>query len=182
MHLPQLALNSAIICSIFRVQTTIHMTTGTQDTTYAFGPVILWAQAEMACGFFIASAPSLPRVLRDTPWLARLFGLQPTGTDMTPGIHGNTGLRTFGGSGPPGSKGLSLSTVNAEAYCQIDDEIALDGLERPGAAKQARYKNTTPGYITATTRVTVSHDVCHEPLSRAKANVVVPWASWEARA
>lgn len=156
------------------------MTTETEDTSYAFGPVILWAQAEMACGFFIASAPSLPRVFRETPCLARLFGLRST-TDKTP-IHGNTGLRTFGGSGAPG-KGLSLSTVNAEAYCQIDDDIALSRLEqtKSESAENLGCKKSTAGYITATTRVTVSHDVCSVP-SRSKASTdVVPWAPWESR-
>lgn len=168
----------AIVCSIFRVLTTIYVTTATDDTTYAFGAVALWAQAEMACGFFVASAPTLPRVLRETPWLLSALGLQLT-PDKTP-AQGNTGLRTFGGSGPALAKGFSCSTVNAEAYCQMpDDDVPLEGFERAESTDQLRHKRTTAGYITATTRVTVSHDTRHG--SDNASAYVVPWASWEGK-
>lgn len=172
----------AIICSIFRVQTTIYMTFGTSDTTYAFGPVILWAQAEMACGFFIASAPSLPRVLSDTPWLSRLFGLRST-SDKTP-VHGNTSLRTFGGSGPATGKGHSRSTGTGDAYCQIDDDIPLEPLESTGSSKELqREKLRAAGFITATTEITVTHDkrLPSRNTGTPEAGQVTPWASLDSR-
>lgn len=167
------------MCSIFRVTSTVYMTIGTTDTTYAFGPVILWAQAEMACGFFIASAPSLPRVLKETPWLCRMFGLN-TNNSKTPAQGGSAGLRTFGGGG--GSRGptkaLSRSTATGDAYSEIDDdnEIPLGSLEQARSPTKP-YGKPAACFITATTEVTVTHDARSQSSTNVETTEVTPWTT-----
>lgn len=37
-----------------------------EDKMYTISPVILWATAEMTCGFFVVCVPCLPKVLAET--------------------------------------------------------------------------------------------------------------------
>lgn len=146
-----------------RVQTTVYMTTQTNDTTFAFGPVILWAQAEMACGFFIASAPSLPRVIRHTPWLSHLFGLESE-SDEVPFNPDNAGLRTFGRVGAAARR-QPRGGVDDEISFRTDDNISFKHLGDSAMSKHSRFVDGTTSVVnTATDRISlaVPHETCDE--------------------
>lgn len=155
------------ICSIFRVISTAHMTTGTSDTAFAFGPVLLWAQAETACGFFTATVPLLPRVLRETAWLSRVFGTRRQSTLLGDNEQASQVAGYQGASCGRGVAGLrrtrrvlrSQALAPAEtAHGQADDEVLLRDLESNVSSGQSVKSGGNRAYnVTAVTEVTVTH-------------------------
>lgn len=174
-----------IICSIFRVISTVHMTTGTSDTTFAFGLVLLWAQAEMACGFFTATVPVLPRVVRETAWLSRVFGTRRSTllgdneqASQVAGYQGASCGRSVAGLRRTRVLRSQALAPAETAHGQADDEVLLRDLESNVSSGQSVKPGSNRAYnVTAVTGVTVTHHACNaQSNSTTPSCEAVSWA------
>ncbi|KAI1337555.1 hypothetical protein F5Y15DRAFT_425598 [Xylariaceae sp. FL0016] len=140
----------AVICAILRLKATIDFG-ASPDTMYNIGPVILWATGEMSIGFFVVSAPSLPRVMKESPTarkLRQMLSIKSTRTG-TPGGKG-TGYGSAGRP-PKGSRG----TISDDRYHEIDEEaLRMGHLQSFDSSERLRDLDG----ITRTMQITVTRD------------------------
>lgn len=137
---------------------------------YYTGPVILWCTAEITCGFFVACAPILPRIVKETPLLRRMFGGTTRGTSSK---NQSLGLQTIGGSGAP----LSARKRHTDIYSQLDDDnLPLGELKATESTEHLRTAAEQQGMggIMRTTKITVAHDD-EESGSRPGRGDALPW-------
>ncbi|KAK8136734.1 hypothetical protein PG984_004674 [Apiospora sp. TS-2023a] len=67
-----------VVCSVFRLADTLALATE-KDVFFFTSPVLLWCTAEMTCGFIVAAAPSLPRIVKESSLLRKVFGSTMSG-------------------------------------------------------------------------------------------------------
>lgn len=138
------------------------------DVLYYTGPVMLWCTAEITCGFFVACAPILPRVAKETPGLRHIF----PSTKGTGASSRNLGIQTIGGTGGPSRQ----RSGKPDAYSQIDDDgLPLDDLKDSDSTENLR-NAAQPGTagIMRTTHVTVTSGDC-ETVFKPANTVDPPW-------
>lgn len=120
------------------------------------GPVLLWCTAEITCGFFVACAPILPRVVKEIPGLRNMFGGRSNREHSSAGFGRN--LRTIGGGG--GGTGPHR-VRKSDPYSQIDDDgVPLDELKASESTEhlgKAAQLGRSDGII-RTTQIEVTHD------------------------
>ncbi|KAI1847096.1 hypothetical protein JX266_006971 [Neoarthrinium moseri] len=107
----------AVLCSIFRMIATINFGKS-PDTMYNIGPVILWATGEVSCGFFVACMPTLPRLLKEAPFIVYLKKTMGSTTSAAD----ESSTARFGHGFSIASHKLSRGTKSHEDYLQIDDD------------------------------------------------------------
>ncbi|KAK7740746.1 hypothetical protein SLS53_005214 [Cytospora paraplurivora] len=143
----------AIVCSVFRLYDTLKLATEL-DILYYTGPVLLWCTAEITCGFFVACAPILPRVVKEIPGLRNMFGGRSTRQPSSAGFGRN--LQTIGGGGTGPHR-----VRKTDPYSQIDDDgIPLDELKASESTEhlgKAAQLGRSDGII-CTTQIEVTHD------------------------
>lgn len=66
-------MNRGVLCSVFRLADTLALAKE-KDVFFFTSPVLLWCTAEMTCGFIVACAPSLPRIVKESSLLRKVFG------------------------------------------------------------------------------------------------------------
>lgn len=148
---------------------------------------MLWCTAEITCGFFVACAPILPRVARETPGMRRLFGSSASRGTADAIASGNLqlGIQTIGGTGGPprhtrGSKPGHYDQLDDDGLPMDDLKTASDSTEHlrgppsPGGT-QGSGGNAAAGGIVRTTHVTVTTGA-RDPESYESSNNVTP--SW----
>ncbi|KAI1349444.1 hypothetical protein F5Y01DRAFT_327351 [Xylaria sp. FL0043] len=101
----------ACLSAVLRLVSTIEYST-TDDVTYAVSAVILWALAEMTCGFIVLGLPTAPKVLLEIQLLSRL----------------QSSFRSWIGSKQDESKNTGLSQTSnssntAKSYRKISDKV-----------------------------------------------------------
>ena len=142
------------MCSVFRLADTIILA-AEPDVFYYTGPVILWCCAEVTCGLFVAGAPIMPRVAKESRFLRRMLG----STNRSTGPTGGTA--TIGGGGR--SRGLANSRNKYDDYSQIDDEggipLGSRHVKSSESTEQLSENKPSSGGIIRTTDVVIQHDV-----------------------
>ncbi|GAP86941.1 putative integral membrane protein PTH11 [Rosellinia necatrix] len=99
----------ACLSAILRLVSTIEYSTS-DDVTYAVSAVVLWALAEMTCGFIVLGMPTAPKVLLETGLINKIKSSFRSWSGSRPGELKSTGL-----SDTP----KSSNTV--QSYRKIDD-------------------------------------------------------------
>lgn len=132
---------------------------------FALGPLVFWATAEMACGFFIICVPCMPKILQQTGVLRRIkraLGM-PTGgpTGDSGGAAG--GYRVGGGSGGARSRGpggSSISGTGPDSYYKLEEDggiaagaVAMGDLK---ASESTEHLRDNPGKPAGTAPVPVA--------------------------
>ncbi|KAJ2993263.1 hypothetical protein NUW58_g1895 [Xylaria curta] len=100
----------ACLSAILRLVSTIEYSTS-DDVTYAVSAVILWALAEMTCGFIVLGMPTAPKVLLET----RIISIIKTSLKSWTGTN----------KSEPGASGLSQtskSSSTAKSYQKLGDK------------------------------------------------------------
>lgn len=106
-----------------------------EDKMYTISPVILWATAEMTCGFFVVCVPCLPKVFSESSVGRAVRQIIGFGTCKRTGEHT---MRPEGDERclVQGAHKLSRGKA-ADAYRELDEEfVPLDNFENR-AAKQS---------------------------------------------
>ncbi|KAH8160187.1 hypothetical protein CIB48_g8066 [Xylaria polymorpha] len=162
----------ACLSAILRLISTIEYSTS-PDVTYAVSAVILWALAEMTCGFIVLGMPTAPKVLIETRLVSRIKSSFRSWTGTNQSDSKNTGLSQ-----------ASKASSTAKSYQKIDDkEIPLRNLKTldSESTEQLREFTTRPGNsIIRTTQVSTTEDydydhrVQHDQLQRQH-----PWRTKE---
>ncbi|KAL2174431.1 uncharacterized protein P884DRAFT_314774 [Thermothelomyces heterothallicus CBS 202.75] len=110
----------ACVSAAFRLATTIAYGEA-QDAIYALGPLVFWATAEMACGFFIVCIPCLPKILQQTGVLRKMkkaLGMStgPTANSAQAGYH-------TGGKSGSRSRGPKVTSSSAQdSYYKLEED------------------------------------------------------------
>lgn len=177
------SINRGVVCSVFRLVDTIQLSTQA-DVLYYTGPVMLWCTAEITCGFFVACAPILPRVAKETPGLRHIF---PSTKDSGAGASSrNLGIQTIGGTGGPPRQRVGKGGKPDAYYSQIDDDgdgmMALDDLKGSAGSDStenlrhaAPQPGTSVGGIVRTTHVSVTRSEDREHAFQSASTVDPPW-------
>ncbi|KAI0442915.1 hypothetical protein F4803DRAFT_517274 [Xylaria telfairii] len=162
----------ACLSAILRLVSTIEYSTS-PDVTYAVSAVILWALAEMTCGFIVLGMPTAPKVLIEMRLVSRIKSSFRSWTGTNQSDSKNTGLSQ-----------ASKASSTAKSYQKIDDkEIPLRNLKTldSESTEQLREFTTRPeNSIIRTTQVSTTedydygHQVQHDQLQRQH-----PWRTKE---
>ncbi|KAI8953115.1 hypothetical protein F4801DRAFT_598480 [Xylaria longipes] len=162
----------ACISAILRLVSTIEYSTA-PDVTYAVSAVILWALAEMTCGFIVLGMPTAPKVLLETRLVSRIKSSFRSWTGTNQFESMKTGLSQ-----------TSKASSTAKSYRKINDkDVPLQNLKSLDSESIehlrdfiARPKNS----IVRTTQVSTTEDydyghrVQHDQLQRQH-----PWNTKE---
>ncbi|KAL2016751.1 hypothetical protein VTK56DRAFT_3099 [Thermocarpiscus australiensis] len=155
----------ACVSAAFRLATTLAYGEA-QDAIFALGPLVFWATAEMACGFFIVCVPCLPKILQQTGVLRKIkkaLGMStgPTADSGKPGYH-------TGGKSGSRSRGPKAGSSSAQdSYYKLEEDgLAMKDLKSSESTEHLRddqhgAKLTTTARaaaITRTTQITVTED------------------------
>ncbi|CAJ2509079.1 Uu.00g141050.m01.CDS01 [Anthostomella pinea] len=139
-----------VVCSVFRLIDTI-MLANEPDVFFYTGPVELWCTAEVTCGLFVACAPTLPRVIKDTPLLRRVFRAS-TRRGAT-SSDGPTAIRTTGGK-----RGGGTDTLGTKLdYTKMDEENEFHMINITKSDSTEVLREAAKPGITRTTDITVHH-------------------------
>ncbi|KAJ8132373.1 hypothetical protein O1611_g1251 [Lasiodiplodia mahajangana] len=100
----------ACLAAILRLVSTIEYTSAA-DVTYKVSAVVLWALAEMTCGFIVLGMPTAPKVLFETRLMSKI----------------KSSFRSWTGTNQTESKGTGLSQTSkssstTKSYRKIDDK------------------------------------------------------------
>ncbi|KAK8012280.1 hypothetical protein PG991_009655 [Apiospora marii] len=157
-----------VVCSVFRLVDTLALATE-KDVFFYTSPVLLWCTAEMTCGFIVACAPSLPRIVKESSLLRKVFG------------------STLSGTGPSYPHGGPRSTYNNlsrkrnkdSMFDDAETGVPLDNLDRSESMErlhEAPKSGDAPfgGGIVRTTQVTVVQD--RESRKLGQNQVASAWA------
>ncbi|TRX93590.1 hypothetical protein FHL15_005562 [Xylaria flabelliformis] len=154
----------ACLSAILRLISTIEYSTSL-DVTYAVSAVILWALAEMTCGFIVLGMPTAPKVLLETRLVSRI----------------KSSFRSWTGTNQSGSKNLSLSQTSkasstTKSYQKIyDKEIPLQDIKNLDSESTEHLRNfkTRPAnaiirttHLSTTEDYDYGHRVQHDQLQR----------------
>ncbi|KAI2641464.1 hypothetical protein GGS26DRAFT_4788 [Hypomontagnella submonticulosa] len=143
----------ACVSAAFRLATTVAYGQ-TTDGTYTIGPLLFWATAEMACGFFIICIPCIPKILKDTGVIHRIkkvFGATSnTKSNQKSDFYG-TGSLAHGKS----------ATTTSKAYYKLDEDgVPLRDMKSDST--EVLHTNDKPNNgIVLTTRITVNTQETH---------------------
>ncbi|KAK8003211.1 hypothetical protein PG989_002930 [Apiospora arundinis] len=142
-----------VVCSVFRLVDTLALATE-KDVFYYTSPVLLWCTAEMTCGFIVACAPILPRIVKESSLLRKIFGSTLSGTGPS---HDPAGPRS---SYPALSHKRNMDSIfDTEAGMPMDKLSRSESTER---LRESSSKDNQPDYtgggIVRTTHVTVVQD------------------------
>lgn len=90
---------------------------------FALGPLVFWATAEMACGFFIVCVPCIPKILQQTGALGTIRKALGMSTGRATADSANKAYYKGSGSGsrsrgPPGVSSSSTTTGGAGRVLQ----------------------------------------------------------------
>ncbi|KAK8100533.1 hypothetical protein PG999_010907, partial [Apiospora kogelbergensis] len=137
-----------VVCSVFRLVDTLALATE-KDVFYYTSPVILWCTAEMTCGFIVACAPILPRIVKESSLLRKIFGSTISGTGPS---HDPAGPRS---TYPPSSR-----KRNNDSAFDIETGVPMDRLSSSESTEHLRKPSKDShtdfaGGIVRTTQVTV---------------------------
>ncbi|KAK4145172.1 uncharacterized protein C8A04DRAFT_36085 [Dichotomopilus funicola] len=155
----------ACVSAAFRLATTIAYGEA-KDAMFALGPLVFWATAEMACGFFIVCVPCIPKILQQTGVLRkvrRALGM-PTGPTAGSGMPNgdSSGASGRNRSRPAATDANSTMTGGGDSYYKLDEEsVGMDDLKSSDSTEHLRdnhhnNKITSGAVITRTTQFTVS--------------------------
>ncbi|KAI0412036.1 hypothetical protein F5X98DRAFT_30740 [Xylaria grammica] len=155
----------ACVSAILRLVSTIEYSTS-DDVTYAVSAVVLWALAEMTCGFVVVGMPTAPKILLETRLISRIKSSFRSWTGSNQDESKNTGLSH-----------TSKSSNTANSYRKISDRGVplrnLKSLDSSESTERLRDFVTKPeNSIVRTTQVSTSEDydyerqVQHEQLQR----------------
>ncbi|KAK7966922.1 uncharacterized protein PG986_001199 [Apiospora aurea] len=142
-----------VVCSVFRLVDTLALATE-KDVFYFTSPVLLWCTAEITCGFIVACAPSLPRTVKESYLLRKIFGSTVSGTGSSSNHHG-----------PRSSyNALSRKRNKDGMFGDTETGMPLSKLDRSESTEHLREASskdgdaTFGGGIVRTTQVTVVKD------------------------
>ncbi|KAI8626579.1 hypothetical protein F5Y19DRAFT_220767 [Xylariaceae sp. FL1651] len=141
----------ACISALLRLVSTIQYSTA-DDVIYTVSSVILWALAEMTCGFIVLGMPTAPKVLLETGLVKRI----------------KSSFNSWTGTSSKDTKSLGLSQTSkssntTKSYRKIDDNgVPLRSLKSADSSEStenlrdytARPKNS----IVRTTQLTTTED------------------------
>ncbi|KAI1187546.1 hypothetical protein F5B17DRAFT_453045 [Nemania serpens] len=139
----------ACISAVLRLISTIEYSTAA-DVTYAVSPVVLWALAEMTCGFVVLGMPTAPKVLLELKFVSIL----------------KSSFRSWAGTTHETKKtGLSQaskSTNTLKSYQKIDDSGMplrnLKNLESESTERLSDFGRRPENTIIRTTQVSTTED------------------------
>lgn len=123
------------------------------DATYALGPLVFWATAEMTCGFFIICVPSIPKILKDTGVLRaikRQFGMR-------------TGSKSKGTNGYGPSTTAKGTSTTKDYYKLDEDGVPMGNVNRTESTERLNEEGKLGSNIVRTTRITVTKDSRNDP-------------------
>ncbi|RYP79655.1 hypothetical protein DL770_006575 [Monosporascus sp. CRB-9-2] len=137
----------ACVSATFRLATTVAHGRN-NDGTYTIGPLLFWATAEMACGFFIICIPCVPKILKDTGVIRnikRAFGMKTNTNSSKQLEHYGTGSLSHG----------KMATTASSAYYKLDEDgLPLKNLK--SESTENLHNNNSNAGIVLTTRITVN--------------------------
>ncbi|KAI3319525.1 hypothetical protein HD806DRAFT_548088 [Xylariaceae sp. AK1471] len=155
----------ACVSALLRLVSTVEYSSAA-DVTYAVSPVVLWALAEMTCGFIVLGMPTAPKVLFETAMMSRIKSSFRSWTGSNVSESSNTGLSQ-----------TSKSTNTSKLYRKLDEDgmplrnlKSVESLESTDRIRDytARPKNS----IVRTTQLSTTEDydydrrVEHDQLQR----------------
>ncbi|KAF1998109.1 hypothetical protein P154DRAFT_536536 [Amniculicola lignicola CBS 123094] len=118
----------ACVCAAVRMVYSVRFMKS-EDITYSVSPTGLWSVGDMTSAFLIAGVPSLPRILKEAPWVRKLF----------------TWIRSISGASSKGScensaKELpswyknrpSVRMRQEDAYSELDEDMLVEISIRDG--------------------------------------------------
>ncbi|KAI0467675.1 hypothetical protein F4859DRAFT_493251 [Xylaria cf. heliscus] len=154
----------ACLSAILRLVSTIEYSTS-PDVTYAVSAVILWALAEMTCGFIVLGMPTAPKVLLETRLVSRI----------------KSSFRSWTGTNQSESKNIGLSQTSkasstTKSYQRINDKgVPLRNIKSVDSESTEHLRdfiNRPENSIVRTTQVSTTedydygHQVQHDQLQR----------------
>ncbi|KAI0875891.1 hypothetical protein GGS24DRAFT_453257 [Hypoxylon argillaceum] len=165
----------ACLSAILRLVSTIEYTSAA-DVTYKVSAVVLWALAEMTCGFIVLGMPTAPKVLLETQLMSKIKSSFRSWTGTNQNESKNTGLSHTSKS--------SKSSNTAKAYLKIDDKgMPLRNLKSLDSESTEHLRDITvrpENSIVRTTQLSTTEDydyerqVQHDQLQRQH-----PWRTKE---
>jgi hypothetical protein len=138
--------HSACISAAFRLETTIRHGKAA-DAVWTLPPLAFWATAEMTCGFFIVSLPSIPRILKETGLglkIKRAFGMTTGGSTSKKNWESDAGVGLSNHSRLGGN-------LESSAYYKLDHLKTSESTEHLHSAEG-------DAGIVRTTQITVTQD------------------------
>lgn len=163
----------ACLSAVLRLVSTVEYSTS-DDVTYAVSAVVLWALAEMTCGFIVIGMPTAPKVLFETRLMSKV----------------KSSFKSWSGSAQSGSKNMGLSpasksSTTAQSYLKLDGGgvplQSLKSLDESDSTERLRDLTTRPSNtIIRTTHLSTTEDfdyerrVQHDQLQRQH-----PWRTKE---
>lgn len=124
------------------------------DATFALGPLVFWATAEMTCGFFIICVPSIPKILKETGVLRKI----KRGLGMKTGTKSSKNTDRYGAS----TTGKGTNTTNN--YYKLDEDgVPMDDVKRTESTERLNDEGKLGTNIVRTTRITVTQDSRSDP-------------------
>ncbi|KAK3368462.1 hypothetical protein B0H63DRAFT_441713 [Podospora didyma] len=176
----------ACVAAAFRLHVTINYGHAS-DATYNIGDLIFWVMAEMACGFIITCAPTIPKILQETGVVRKIkksLGITKTGrTDQSSGGYGRDTTKKGGSSSMLSSvnRGPLPATTISNAYYKLDEDgVALGDLNGSGSEsteylRHEESKTAAPvagsgprGQIIRTTRIAIDEEVAEVEYARSR--------------
>ncbi|KAI1128974.1 hypothetical protein F5Y10DRAFT_264589 [Nemania abortiva] len=144
----------ACLSAILRLVSTIEYTSSA-DVTYKVSAVILWALAEMTCGFIVLGMPTAPKVLFETQLMSKI----------------KSSFRSWSGTNQTESKNSGLSQTSkssntAKSYRKIDDKgMPLRNLKSLDSESTEHLRDVTirpENSIVRTTQLSTTEDYDYE--------------------
>ncbi|ORY58510.1 uncharacterized protein BCR38DRAFT_73957 [Pseudomassariella vexata] len=153
----------ACTSAAFRLAVTVSYSTA-NDAIYSVASVILWALAEMTCGFMVICLPTAPKLLVETGTLARLKAALRSWTSMRIG-SGASSKKSHTNPGQSSSRvSMPKSPGPGTLYQKIDEDgVPLAKLDRSGSASESteglrEYPNRPVATIVRTTQFVTRED------------------------
>ncbi|KAI0532707.1 hypothetical protein GGR58DRAFT_489199 [Xylaria digitata] len=145
----------ACLSAVLRLVSTIEYST-TDDVTYAVSAVVLWALAEMTCGFIVLGMPTAPKVLFETRLISRIKSSFKSWTGSNQDESKYTGVSE-----------ASKSSKTANSYHKINDNGVplrnLKSLDLSESTERLRDFVAKPeNSIVRTTQLSTSEDYDYE--------------------
>ncbi|TGJ81387.1 hypothetical protein E0Z10_g7367 [Xylaria hypoxylon] len=145
----------ACLSAVLRLVSTIEYST-TDDVTYAVSAVVLWALAEMTCGFIVLGMPTAPKVLLETRLISRIKASFKSRTGSNQNESNKTGLSQ-----------ASKPSNTGNLYHKIEDRGVplrnLKSLDSSESTERLRdFVNKPQNSIVRTTQLSTSEDYDYE--------------------
>ncbi|KAI0967186.1 hypothetical protein F4678DRAFT_254884 [Xylaria arbuscula] len=144
----------ACLSAVLRLVSTIQYST-TDDVTYAVSAVILWALAEMTCGFIVLGMPTAPKVLHETRLVSRIQSSFKSWTRSKDDESKKTGLSH-----------TSKSSSTSKSYQRIQDKIPLRNMKSVDSSESTErlrdFISRPQNSIVRTTQLSTTEDYDYE--------------------